>query len=119
MPRLRVYSARTAEELEHARILLLEEAGGGDVDELPGPFAPPRGRLLVAERDGRLAGCVTLAPLDGAVCAMSRLYVRAGERRHGIGRQLAASAFHEACVIGYRAVRCSSGAFVALSTRDK
>ncbi len=116
---LRLYSARTAEELEHARILLLEEAGGLDVEELPGPFAPPRGRLLVAEWDGRLAGCVAIAPLDGAVCAMSRLYVRAAERRHGIGRRLAASAFHEACVIGYRAVRCSSGAVVALSTRDR
>ena len=116
---LRVYTARTAEELEHARILLLEEAAGPDVGELPGPYAPPRGRLLVAEWQGRLAGCVTIAPLDGPVCAMSRLYVRAAERQHGIGRRLAASAFHEACVIGYRAVRCSSGAFVALSTRDR
>src|SRR5512142_2401071 len=116
---IRLYSARTAEELEHARILLLEEAGGREVDELPGPFAPPRGRLLLAEWHGRLAGCVAIAPLDGSVCAMSRLYVRASERRHGIGRRLAASAFHEACVMGYRAVRCSSGALVALSTRDK
>jgi len=116
---LRVYSARTAEELEHARILLLELAAGDDVAELPGPFAPPGGRLIVAERDGRLAGCVALAPLDDGWCAMSRLYVRDGERHHGVGRRLAASAFHEACVLGYRVVRCSSGAEVALSTRDK
>src|SRR5437667_9599388 len=31
---------------------------------LPGAYAPPRGRLLLAADGGALAGCVALRPLD-------------------------------------------------------
>ncbi|MCU1282092.1 MAG: GCN5-related N-acetyltransferase [bacterium] len=117
---LRLYPARSAEEIEHARLLFLEYAGwigvsldfqkfDDEVATLPGDYAPPRGRLLLAEWDGGLAGCVALHPCDGAdggvVCEMKRLFVRDGQRGRGIGRGLAVWAIDEARAIGYRAMR--------------
>jgi GNAT superfamily N-acetyltransferase len=58
---------------------------------LPGPYAPPRGRLLIATHDDRAAGCVALKPHDAVVCELKRLYVRPGFRGHDIGRQLVAA----------------------------
>jgi len=107
---LRLYPARTAEELEHARILFLE-MGGGEPDELPGPFAPPHGRLLLAEWNGTLAGCVAFEPLPDrrAACCVERLYVRPGFRRLGIARALVAWAVDEARALGYHRAWAAGG----------
>src|SRR5271167_4376879 len=43
---------------------------------LPGDYAPPEGRLLLAEYEGQLAGCVALHKLDDSICEMKRLYLR-------------------------------------------
>ena len=118
---LRLYPARTAEQLEHARILLLEQgdAGDGDLVELPGEHAPPRGRLILAEWNGQLAGCVALRPSSDGACAVERLYVRPGHRGRGIARALVTGALDEARVIGYGSVRLDGIGEVALSTRAK
>ena len=105
---LRLYPARTAEELEHARILFLE-MGDQEPDELPGPFAPPRGRLLLAEWDGALAGCVALKPVgDPSLCRVERLYVRPAHRKRGLGRALLSWAVDEARALGYQRA-CAAG----------
>ncbi len=72
---------------------------------LPGDYAPPRGRLLLALHDGRTAGCVALRPLEPTVCEMKRLYVRPAFRTHGIGRVLIDRIVQAARQAGYRHMR--------------
>lgn len=52
---------------------------------LPGSYAPPRGRLLLARIDGAQAGCVALRPHDAQAGKMKRLHVRAGYQGAGLG----------------------------------
>jgi len=72
---------------------------------LPGDYAPPEGRLLVAECEGQLAGCVTLHRLEPAICEMKRLYVRPQFRGKGFGRALAERIVAEGRQIGYQRMR--------------
>ena len=76
-----------------------------ELAELPGDYAPPQGRLLLAECEGRPAGCVALHPLEPGICEMKRLYLRPAYRGHGRGIQLAAAIIKEARAIGYHRMR--------------
>lgn len=72
---------------------------------LPGDYAPPDGRLLLAEHEGQLMGCVALHKLESSVCEMKRLYLRPHFRGKGFGRALAERIIAEARQIGYRRMR--------------
>jgi GNAT superfamily N-acetyltransferase len=71
---------------------------------LPGVYAPPKGRLLIATVDGVLAGCIALKPVDDTTGELKRLYVRPEFRGQKIGPQLVAAFIAEARVAGYRRV---------------
>ena len=76
-----------------------------EVAGLPGAYAPPRGRLLLARAEGRAAGCVALRSLEEDDGELKRLYVRPAYRGLRLGRALAEAALAEARRIGYRRVR--------------
>lgn len=113
-----VDSADTA-SIEAAREIFREYAASLDVDlafqdfeqellDLPGPYAPPRGVLMLALLDGAVAGCCALRPADAVDYAnaseMKRLYVRKAFRGFGLGRQLAEAALDAARQHGYDCV---------------
>ena len=118
-----IVHASTPAELEQVGALFREYADTPDYDaafaeslaiqdfarelaELPGAYAPPRGRLLLALVDGEPAGCVALkAHGTGDVCEMKRLYVRPAFRALGLGRALVEALIAEARAAGYRAMR--------------
>jgi ribosomal protein S18 acetylase RimI-like enzyme len=68
---------------------------------LPGRYAPPRGRLLLAWDGAAAVGCAALRPLDDGSCEMKRLYVQPGVRGQHLGRRLAERICDEAREAGY------------------
>lgn len=104
------------QELAAAQAILLEYAASLSFDlcfqdfeaelaNLPGLYAEPRGVLLLAHGDGKLAGCCAMRPLDNVdmanACEMKRLYVRPEFRRLGVGRALAEALLARAQQAGY------------------
>jgi len=72
-----------------------------EVAELPGRYAP----LLVAFRDGRLAGCAALRQIGDGIGEMKRLYIRSEFQGCGLGRALVERIICEARAAGYQVLR--------------
>lgn len=76
-----------------------------ELARLPGKYARPAGRLLLAKAGRDVAGVVALRPLEPDMCEMKRLYVRPAFRGRRIGEALVDRAIMDARAIGYRALR--------------
>src|SRR5688572_5128804 len=73
-----------------------------ELDHLPEMYGQPAGCLLLGRAGGETVACVGVRRLSDEVCEMKRLYVRAEQRRTGLGRQLAAASLAAARARGYR-----------------
>jgi GNAT superfamily N-acetyltransferase len=71
---------------------------------LPGDYAPPKGRLLLATLDSQPAGCVALKPVNEKIGELKRLYVRPAFRGNHIGEHLVKSLIEEARTCGYQRI---------------
>lgn len=109
---MQILAAHRPEFLPAIRTLFGEYAASLDIDlcfqnfeqelaELPGRYAPPEGRLLLAVEKEQAVGCVALRKIGDGVCEMKRLYVRPTFRRRGVGKKLAAGIITAAKEIGY------------------
>jgi GNAT superfamily N-acetyltransferase len=109
--------ATTAADIDVVRSLFVEYERWLGVDlcfqgfaeelrSLPGRYAPPRGRLLLAcDADGDGAGVVGMWPLDEDTCEMKRLFVRPLWRGRGIGGRLAEAIVQIGVDVGYVRMR--------------
>jgi GNAT superfamily N-acetyltransferase len=76
---------------------------------LPGRFAPPSGRLLLARVGGTPAGCVALRDLGGGACEMKRMFVAPEFQGRRLGLALGERFLAEAAAAGYRLARLDTG----------
>ncbi len=113
---LEIIQAKTDEQIAAARELFREyEAWFGldlcfqgfeaELAALPGKYAMPEGRLLLAYSDKDLAGCIALRKLEDDICEMKRLFVRVAYRGAGIGVSLIEKVIADARAIGYAKMR--------------
>ena len=110
---LSIQPAVSPADLALVRELLLEYQTALDLDlgfqgfeaevrNLPGAYAPPAGRLLLAWAEGTPVGCAALRSITPARGEMKRLYVRPQARGLGAGKSLALRILAEARAAGYR-----------------
>ena len=118
-----IRDAATDDDIAFARALFVEYAQWLKVDlcfqgfdaelaTLPGTYARPRGRLMLAGEPMRAFGCVALRPLvadggfePGAAGEVKRLYIQPAARNGGWGRKLVEAVIIEARAIGYRELK--------------
>jgi putative acetyltransferase len=115
---LRIVAAHSEGTISQARKLFREYASTTGVDvclldferelaSLPGHYAPPGGRLLLAIQEipgnpGEAIGCAALRRLEAEACELKRLYVRPAFRGKGAARELVNELIAEARSIGYK-----------------
>ncbi|MEO7206539.1 MAG: GNAT family N-acetyltransferase [Steroidobacteraceae bacterium] len=108
-----IHEAQTAADIVQARELFLEYQSTLGVDlcfqgfteelaSLPGHYARPAGRLLLASDGTSAVGVVALRPILSTDCEMKRLYLRPSSRGAGVGRLLTEALIKEARLVGYR-----------------
>ena len=76
-----------------------------ELDDFPGQYSPPMGRLFLALSENQPIGCVGLRSFEKGVCEMNRLYVRPDFRGRKAGRLLAEATIKAGKVIRYEIMR--------------
>jgi GNAT superfamily N-acetyltransferase len=127
---VRVFQVETPEHIRQAQDLLTEyfaflradiDKDYADFDDvpllsgyeeelanLPGKYAPPDGRLLIAHFDGQPAGCVAFYKFGDGACEVKRLYTRPAFRGKKVGRALVERLVAEARQSGYKTILLST-----------
>lgn len=112
---IEIMAARLPQDLPAVRGLFREYAESLNIDlsfqdfeaelsALPGKYAAPAGRILLAWNGPEPVGCVALRPIGGKACEMKRLYVKPSMRGTRLGNRLAARICQEAQNAGYERI---------------
>jgi putative acetyltransferase len=114
--------------VEYARWLSVDLCFQGfdaELASLPGAYAAPSGRLLLAGASDAAFGCIALRPLahgcdgpsataaDPRIGEVKRLYVRPAHRGERWGHRLAETLIAEARAIGYRELKLDTLGWMA------
>jgi len=113
---MEIIPAETPQQLDWARELFRQYAEALGVDlcfqefeaelaSLPGKYAPPDGRLVLAIEGDQAVGCVAIRKIGDGACEMKRLFVRPEFRSRGLGRGLAVEMIDQAARAGYSTMR--------------
>ncbi|MEL6942719.1 MAG: GNAT family N-acetyltransferase [Bacteroidota bacterium] len=113
---LRITEVSTPSQIEQIRVIFQEYAESRGFDDalkgfdeelanLLGKYAAPKGALLLAKWEGKIAGCVALQCLSPTICEMKRMYVKPKFRGNGIGRALVAHLLEMAKERSYKIMR--------------
>jgi len=116
LPAVTIVQAQTPQDIACARELFQQYAASlgyslcfqdfeNELAGLPGDYAAPGGRLLIAFCARRAGGCAALRKLEEGVCEMKRLYVRPEFRGQGLGHELTRAIIAAARETGYRRMR--------------
>jgi len=111
-----IFQAETAVQIASARALFREyekwlgldlcfQGFEDELENLPGKYAPPEGRLYLLNYNEHLSGCIALRKLKNDVCEMKRLYIRQNARGQGLGNTLIKKLIEEARQMGYTKMR--------------
>lgn len=73
----------------------------GELRNLPGDYAPPKGDLYIARFDGVTVGMVAFRGREHGRAEMKRLFVRPAVRGKRVGRALVEHVIHQARTAGY------------------
>lgn len=112
---LNISQASTFEGIAAVRALMLEyqvllgvdlcfQGFDAEVRDLPGSYAFPRARLLLATDDAAPVGCVALHEASWPRAEMKRRFVRPSGRGLGLGRALVSAVLAQSVAIGYTEV---------------
>ncbi|MGA9883581.1 MAG: GNAT family N-acetyltransferase [Candidatus Acidiferrales bacterium] len=90
---------------ESLKVDLCFQGFAEELARLPGEYARPAGRLLLAFDQREAIGCGALRPIDSIVCEMKRLYIRRAFRGKGAGGAMIDALVSAAREIGYQRMR--------------
>ena len=113
---IKIIKAASQKEINEIRMLFMEYSASLDfkldfqnfeyeINNLPGEYSPPDGKLYLALYKDKAAGCIALRKIDCDYCEMKRLYVRSEYRGLKIGKALTEIIINEAKRIGYKFIR--------------
>jgi ribosomal protein S18 acetylase RimI-like enzyme len=80
-----------------------------ELGSLSQTYGPPRGKVLLARREGRVVGGIAVRDLGHGACEMKRLFVPDRYQGHGIGRRLCQALLDVATADGYQVMRLDTG----------
>lgn len=72
-----------------------------ELEQLPGKYALPDGRLYLAYAENKAIGCIALREINDVICEMKRLYVKPKFRGKKIGQMLADQIISDAAQLKY------------------